>query len=199
MIRRPPRSTLFPYTTLFRSGDAVVQKLVPDRVPGPAAVIRALHRLPEPPARLRGIEPVRIDRRPLEVVHLPAREVGTTDIPPFAPLVRCQHERTLACTDENPHATHPRLLSEPPGTLACGARHVVERLWLKSTFRACGFSDSAHFAVRGRCCRILRGVSSQLRRRGHEGKYSARMVYVQDRCSLSDIGLIASLPRSWPR
>jgi len=22
MIRRPPRSTLFPYTTLFRSGDA---------------------------------------------------------------------------------------------------------------------------------------------------------------------------------
>src|SRR5256885_6504564 len=23
MIRRPPRSTLFPYTTLFRSGDAV--------------------------------------------------------------------------------------------------------------------------------------------------------------------------------
>src|SRR3712207_7242479 len=28
MIRRPPRSTLFPYTTLFRSGDAV--RLVDD-------------------------------------------------------------------------------------------------------------------------------------------------------------------------
>src|SRR2546426_8548714 len=27
MIRRPPRSTLFPYTTLFRSGDVSVQKL----------------------------------------------------------------------------------------------------------------------------------------------------------------------------
>src|SRR3712207_8325446 len=25
MIRRPPRSTLFPYTTLFRSGDAAAQ------------------------------------------------------------------------------------------------------------------------------------------------------------------------------
>src|SRR2546427_8783791 len=25
MIRRPPRSTLFPYTTLFRSGSAVLQ------------------------------------------------------------------------------------------------------------------------------------------------------------------------------
>src|SRR5256886_4229989 len=45
MIRRPPRSTLFPYTTLFRSKD-----LVPGlaRVPGlaPAA----------PDARVRGIE-----------------------------------------------------------------------------------------------------------------------------------------------
>src|SRR3712207_8650915 len=26
MIRRPPRSTLFPYTTLFRSGDVVGQR-----------------------------------------------------------------------------------------------------------------------------------------------------------------------------
>src|SRR5688572_32756668 len=26
MIRRPPRSTLFPYTTLFRSGDRVIAK-----------------------------------------------------------------------------------------------------------------------------------------------------------------------------
>src|SRR2546430_1787087 len=29
MIRRPPRSTLFPYTTLFRSRDARAQKRVP--------------------------------------------------------------------------------------------------------------------------------------------------------------------------
>src|SRR5438128_5946371 len=27
MIRRPPRSTLFPYTTLFRSGEAFLQRL----------------------------------------------------------------------------------------------------------------------------------------------------------------------------
>src|SRR5256885_11135775 len=27
MIRRPPRSTLFPYTTLFRSGDALVSQI----------------------------------------------------------------------------------------------------------------------------------------------------------------------------
>src|SRR3712207_8910244 len=32
MIRRPPRSTLFPYTTLFRSGRAVGCDPVPDAV-----------------------------------------------------------------------------------------------------------------------------------------------------------------------
>src|SRR5256885_10321661 len=29
MIRRPPRSTLFPYTTLFRSGESRSHRLVP--------------------------------------------------------------------------------------------------------------------------------------------------------------------------
>src|SRR5258707_6855449 len=31
MIRRPPRSTLFPYTTLFRSGDPRVERVVAPR------------------------------------------------------------------------------------------------------------------------------------------------------------------------
>src|SRR3712207_9114127 len=33
MIRRPPRSTLFPYTTLFLSGPAAVDLPDPDEVP----------------------------------------------------------------------------------------------------------------------------------------------------------------------
>src|SRR3712207_8109536 len=33
MIRRPPRSTLFPYTTLFRSAHGDVRQLVVGRVP----------------------------------------------------------------------------------------------------------------------------------------------------------------------
>src|SRR5687768_17938746 len=32
MIRRPPRSTLFPYTTLFRSIDALVREVVPQDI-----------------------------------------------------------------------------------------------------------------------------------------------------------------------
>src|ERR1044072_5136434 len=55
MIRRPPRSTLFPYTTLFRSlpvgsrllrmGDRLVQ-------PAGAPLAAQLNELPEPPWRL---------------------------------------------------------------------------------------------------------------------------------------------------
>src|SRR3712207_6852050 len=54
MIRRPPRSTLFPYTTLFRSAVA----LALDR---PAARRRALaRRVPGPPAlRRRRLSPRR--------------------------------------------------------------------------------------------------------------------------------------------
>src|SRR5260370_24459442 len=64
MIRRPPRSTLFPYTTLFRSRDAervvgdagdgeVVGQPVGDDFPGPAAVGRAHQRSEEHTSELQ--------------------------------------------------------------------------------------------------------------------------------------------------
>src|SRR5438067_6201432 len=50
MIRRPPRSTLFPYTTLFRSGvgaalDRDPARLEADRLPGAAVPDRKSTRL----------------------------------------------------------------------------------------------------------------------------------------------------------
>src|SRR5688572_33415074 len=39
MIRRPPRSTLFPYTTLFRSGHGVRTRLTLDRKNDGAALV----------------------------------------------------------------------------------------------------------------------------------------------------------------
>src|SRR3712207_7305626 len=50
MIRRPPRSTLFPYTTLFRSSDAVHRRagVLADRARDAAARSR------EPVARTQG-------------------------------------------------------------------------------------------------------------------------------------------------
>src|SRR6266487_6989828 len=52
MIRRPPRSTLFPYTTLFRSSRARPGVRGPQRHP-PDEEVRARHpqHLPRPPRR----------------------------------------------------------------------------------------------------------------------------------------------------
>src|SRR3712207_9132493 len=51
MIRRPPRSTLFPYTTLFRSPGGLVHQLP---ALGEVRVRRAGHRRPVPPRRVGG-------------------------------------------------------------------------------------------------------------------------------------------------
>src|SRR2546427_1830758 len=40
MIRRPPRSTLFPYTTLFRSTPSPVRRLAPGEMPTEYAKLR---------------------------------------------------------------------------------------------------------------------------------------------------------------
>src|SRR5687768_17776852 len=56
MIRRPPRSTLFPYTTLFRSGVAVEHEHLRARERVPVARLGGLHgdALLVPPAVLLG-------------------------------------------------------------------------------------------------------------------------------------------------
>src|SRR5258708_12191871 len=54
MIRRPPRSTLFPYTTLFRS--------VEDRVPRPSGV-RGLPHAAADRAEVEGVGLTRQDRK----------------------------------------------------------------------------------------------------------------------------------------
>src|SRR2546422_1969433 len=68
MIRRPPRSTLFPYTTLFRSGrDCGVLPRV-DRAPG------AAHRIPDERHRGRG------DPRIPDVHGQPRSEEHTSEL-----------------------------------------------------------------------------------------------------------------------
>src|SRR5438034_10308113 len=47
MIRRPPRSTLFPYTTLFRSLAGARRRLDPTRAPGRRGDAAWYHRIAE--------------------------------------------------------------------------------------------------------------------------------------------------------
>src|SRR5256886_6566982 len=92
MIRRPPRSTLFPYTTLFRSSEH--PPVVPDRI----AALRRLDDLDHPgearvphdaPERLRPERPfadplVAVQMRPgraLGVVQVQALELREPDLP----------------------------------------------------------------------------------------------------------------------
>src|SRR5215469_14784050 len=91
---------------LVRARRAVVAELVPDRIPRLAAVIRALDNLPRPPARLRCIQPVRIGRRALYVIDLPATEEWSGDIPVPARAVRAEDEATLAGSHEYPYCGH---------------------------------------------------------------------------------------------
>src|SRR2546427_8907542 len=53
MIRRPPRSTLFPYTTLFRSEGGVVQELPGEHLERHVAVEGGLVGLVHPGLRVR--------------------------------------------------------------------------------------------------------------------------------------------------
>src|SRR5258706_4557777 len=88
----------------------VVYKLVPHGLPRLAPVVRALHHLAEPPARLRRIQPVRVHGRTLHVINLPSAKMRPAHIPLLAIPVRCQNECTLPCTYQNPYSTHPCLL-----------------------------------------------------------------------------------------
>src|SRR6202030_1868238 len=78
--------------------------------PSFAAIIRPLNDLPEPTAALRRKQPIGVDRRALDVVHLPARKMGAAYVPAFALAVRRQDERALACANQNPYSAHNLLL-----------------------------------------------------------------------------------------
>ena len=95
-----------PVVPLMRARIAIVSELIADRLPRFAAVAGTLDHLPEPTARLRGVDPVRIDRRAFHVVDLPPAEVGARDVPLPPMAVGGEDERPLARADENPNAAH---------------------------------------------------------------------------------------------
>ena len=90
-------------------GRGVVRKLVADlghaalsseptagRLPRLAAIVGSLNHLSKPAASLRSINPIRIGRRSLQVIHLPTGEVWAGYIPLFALSIRRKNERAFA-------------------------------------------------------------------------------------------------------
>src|SRR5262249_50265917 len=69
---------------LVGAGHAVVLELVAHGPPRLAAVARSLDLLAEPAARLRCINPIRINRLALQMVELPACEMRSANIPLLA-------------------------------------------------------------------------------------------------------------------
>src|SRR5256885_11360234 len=87
MIRRPPRSTLFPYTTLFRSQLARTRDFAdganalaaaPDVLPGLLGVAAEVHLAGVRLGQVVGVQASRADRR-RQVVAVHAREQVAVD------------------------------------------------------------------------------------------------------------------------
>src|SRR5581483_9335240 len=106
---------------LMRPRRAVVHELVPDDFPRLAAVARPLHCLAEPAARLRRVDPIRIDRRSFQVIHLPAAEMRSRDVPRVAFAVGRQDERAFLRSHEHTYTTHR---STPPRVRRTGKAEI---------------------------------------------------------------------------
>ena len=66
---------------------------------------------PNQPRGLRGVEPVRIDRRALDVIDFPAGEERTADVPAFTLFIRCKNERALARAHQHTYTAHRSMFS----------------------------------------------------------------------------------------
>src|SRR5215469_13220479 len=91
---------------LMRAWDAVVQEFVTDRLPGFPAIIGTLYQLPKPRAVLRGIKPLCVSGRSLQVEYLPSGEMGAGNLPLVAHCVRSQNECAFASPHQYSYTAH---------------------------------------------------------------------------------------------
>src|SRR3712207_4803815 len=148
MIRRPPRSTLFPYTTLFRSFQAFQhrlqrlsagQDLLPRQLVGPARRAGAEVGEPDAPVEQRPVffgpvEPLGYPRR---VEHAPEPVAGVGVVVPRGPrpqgrVVAAEHEAQAGTEQVLRHGAVSCLLALPvtPALLAAPAPAGAARLGL---------------------------------------------------------------------
>src|SRR6185295_6966436 len=91
---------------LMRAWDAVVQESVTDWLPSFPAVIGTLYQLPKPSAVLRGIKPLRVNGRSLQMEYLPGRKNGASNLPLFAHCIGSGNECPFARPRQYAYAGH---------------------------------------------------------------------------------------------
>src|SRR5690242_5053959 len=75
-------------------------------VPGLTPIVGTLDDLPEPAARLRCVNAIRIGRRSLHVIDLPAGEEWTVDVPFLALAIRCENECAFSRAYQDTYSAH---------------------------------------------------------------------------------------------
>src|SRR3712207_8290449 len=80
MIRRPPRSTLFPYTTLFRSEQPALEPAVADLVDGLLHGHLARHASSGPRSSTLLVDTVTFPVRPPPIPHVRRSEEHTSEL-----------------------------------------------------------------------------------------------------------------------
>src|SRR5664279_2906659 len=91
---------------LVSARNSFISKLVTCRVPGFAAVVRTLDYLSKPAACLRGIDPIRINGRCLDMVDFPAGKVGALHVPMLAFSVGSEHKSAFFGANQHPYFAH---------------------------------------------------------------------------------------------
>src|ERR1017187_10851852 len=77
MIRRPPRSTLFPYTTLFRSANPVRQEEEPHMIAHPVWISRSEEHTSELQSPMYLVCRLLLEKKKLDTVGHPVLKMGT--------------------------------------------------------------------------------------------------------------------------
>src|SRR5262249_25395366 len=99
---------------LVRAGHAVIHEFVADRLPRLSPVVRALHDLSVPAARLGRVQPVRVGGRSLHVINLPSPEVPAAHLPMFPFAIGGENEGAFTRAHQNSYVAHSVILSMPP-------------------------------------------------------------------------------------
>src|SRR3954471_2080127 len=104
-------------------------RCAPGRLPGFSSVIGSLNHLAKPPAGLRRINTVRIQRRTFQMIKLPARKVRPINFPILALAIGSEDECAFARPDEYSNSAHLLLPPVVPNLLMpVGSRHKPEAL-----------------------------------------------------------------------